>query len=125
MVLRMHQHRYAAAQNPTPPAPPVTPPQPPLDPDRPRPVEEPPSPVPVPPSEPPPPPLDDPPQRLAGRNIGRCAKARHEPRPATFRPATPTIISSSDASFQMPAGSPNHKMPIAATSAVPTPDHTA
>ena len=124
MVLRMHQRRRAAAQNPTPPAPPVTPPRPPLDPDRPRPVEEPPSPVPVPPSKPPPPPLDDP-QRLAGCDNRGRTKVGHEPRPARCRPATPTIISMSDASFQMPAGSPNHKMPIAAMSAVPTPDHTA
>jgi hypothetical protein len=109
-----------AAQTPTPPFPPGTPPEPPPDPDRPRPIEEPPAPVPVPPAGPPPPPVDEPPVES-----GFDTLRDHEPWPARCNPTTPIMISAKDTSFQAPAGSPNHKMPIAATIAVPTPDQTA
>ena len=114
------------AQSPTPQPPPGTPPQPPPDPDRPRPVEEPPDPVPVPPAEPPPPRRG--PAGKSGdvkRRSAAPAYRAYNPRPARLSPATPRTISASDNSFPAPAGSPNHQMPIAATTAVPTPDHTA
>ena len=58
----------------------------------------------------------------------RCAArsvADYEARSARWSPATPSTIRPRHNSFQPPAVSPNQTIPIAATTAVPTPDHTA
>src|SRR5262249_25783310 len=55
----------------------------------------------------------------AGRRRG------HEDAPPALRPTTPAMIRAIEASLSAVALSPKAKMPIAAISAVPTPDHTA